>query len=102
MKQQELLSADNEVLYFWDITEKGVHFEYESLGTPGSAFSMDSEIQFTMPISEFHKVYEMFSISTSLDIAEAIHAISGSGRGEAFYDALGTEIEVIDKFVWMN
>lgn len=102
MKQQELISADNEVLYFWDITEKGVHFEYESIGRPGSAFSMDSEIQFTMPISEFHKVYEMFDINTSLDIAQAILEISGSGRGEAFYDALGTEIEVIDKFVWMN
>lgn len=102
MKQQELLSVDNEVLYFWDITEKGVHFEYESAGRPGSAFSMDSEIQFTMPISEFHKVYAMFGIDTSLDIAQAIHEISNSGRGEAFYDALGTEIEVIDKFVWMN
>lgn len=102
MKQQELLNEEHEVLYFWDITEQGVHFEYESVGRPGSAFSMDTEIQFTMPISEFHKVYEMFGIDTSLDIAQAILAISGSGRGEAFYDALGTEIEVIDKFVWMN
>lgn len=100
MKQQELLNEEYEVLYYWDVVEKGVHFEYESFG--GSDGSMDVETQFIMPTSEFHKVYEMFDVDLSLDIAQAIHQISSSGRGEEFSDALGVEIVVVDKFVWMS
>lgn len=100
MNQQELLNAECEVLYYWDVVEKGVHFEYESFA--GSDGGMDVETQFIMPTSEFHKVYELFDIDVSLDIAEAIHKISNSQRGEQLYDALGIEIEVIDKFVFMN
>ena len=100
MKQQELLNEEYEVLYYWDVVEKGVHFEYESFA--GSDGGMDVETQFIMPTSEFHKVYELFDIDASLDIAEAIHKISNSQRGEQLYDALGIEIEVIDKFVSMN
>jgi len=100
MKQQELLGEAYEVLYYWDVVEKGVHFEYESYA--GSGGEMDVETQFIMPISEFHKVYELFDIDIALDIAEAIHLISDSQRGEELYDALGTDIAVVDKFVWMN
>jgi hypothetical protein len=99
MKQEELLNKEFEVLYYWDLVEKGVHFEYESYA--GTAGGMDVETQFIMPTSEFHKVYEIFDIDTALDIAQAIHLISSSERGEELYDALGTEIDVIDKFVWM-
>jgi len=100
MKQQELLGEDYEVLYYWDVVEKGVHFEYESYA--GGDGEMDVETQFIMPTSEFHKVYELFDIDIALDIAEAIHLISDSQRGEELYDALGAEIAVIDKFVFMN
>jgi hypothetical protein len=100
MKQQELLGEDYGVLYYWDVVEKGVHFEFESYA--GDDGGMDVETQFIMPTSEFHKVYELFDIDTSLDIAEAIQLISDSQRGEELYDALGTEIGLVDKFVFMN
>jgi hypothetical protein len=100
MTQQELLNEEYEVLYYWDVVEKGVHFEFESYA--GDDGGMDVETQFIMPTSEFHKVYQLFDIDTSLDIAEAIQLISDSQRGEELYDALGTEIGLVDKFVFMN
>jgi len=100
MTQQELLGEDYGVLYYWDVVEKGVHFEYESYA--GADGGMDVETQFIMPVSEFHKVYQLFDIDASLDIAEAIQLISDSQRGEELYDALGTEIGLVDKFVFMN
>ena len=100
MTQQELLNEEYEVLYYWDVVEKGVHFEYESYA--GADGGMDVETQFIMPVSEFPKVYELFDIDIALDISEAIHLISDSQRGEELYDALGTEIGLVDNFVFMN
>ena len=99
-KQQELLDEEYGVLYYWDEVEKGVHFEFESYASGDGG--MDVETQFIMPTSEFHKVYELFDIDPSLGISQAINLISESQRGEELADALGTEIGLVDKFVWMS
>jgi hypothetical protein len=102
VKQNELLSEDGEVLYYWDVTEKGIHFEFESSGVPGTAFSMDMEVQLVMPESEFPTMKAMFGIAADVDIEDALNEISGTGFAEEFYDALNSTIKVVDKFVWMN
>ncbi len=102
VKQNELLSEDGEVLYYWDVTEKGIHFEFESSGVPGSAFSMDMEVQFVMPESEYPTMKAMFGIEADVDIEDALNEISGTEFAEEFCDALNSTIKVVDKFVWMN
>ncbi len=102
VKQNELLNAEGEVLYYWDITEKGVHFEFESSGVPGTAFSMDMEIQFVLPESEFPKINEMFGIAADVEIEDAINEISGTEFAEELCDAFNSSIKVVDRFVWMN
>jgi hypothetical protein len=102
VKQNELLNEEGEVLYYWDITEKGVHFEFESSGVPGTAFSMDMEIQFVMPESEFPKINVMFGIAADVEIEDAINEISGTEFAEELCDAFNSSIKVVDRFVWMN
>ncbi len=102
VKQNELLNEEGEVLYYWDITEKGIHFEFESSGVPGTAFSMDMEIQFVMPESEFPKINEMFGIAADIEIEDAINEISGTEFAEELCDAFNSSIKVVDRFVWMN
>jgi hypothetical protein len=102
MKQNELLSEEGEVLYYWDVTDKGVHFEFESSGVPGTAFSMDMEVQFVMPESEYLKMKEMFGLDPDLEIGAALDEISGTEFAEELCDDLNSTIKVVDKFVWMN
>ena len=102
VKQNELLSEDGEVLYYWDATDKGVHFEFESSGVPGTAFSMDMEVQLVMPESEYSTMKAMFGIEADVDIEDAINEISGTEFAEEFCDALNSTIKVVDRFVWMN
>jgi hypothetical protein len=102
VKQNELLNEAGEVLYYWDVTDKGVHFEFESSGIPGTAFSMDMEVQFVMPESEYLKMKEMFGIESDVDIEDAINEISGTEFAEELCDALNSTITVVDRFVWMN
>jgi hypothetical protein len=102
VKQNELLNEEGEVLYYWDVTEKGVHFEFESSGVPGTAFSMDMEVQFVMPESEYLKMKEMLGIAPDVDIEDAINEISGTESAEELCDALNSTIAVVDRFVWMN
>jgi hypothetical protein len=102
MSQRELLDEDGELIYYWDLTDVGLHFEIELYGTPGDAFSMDSEVQFTVPESEFAKIYKMFEIDVSTDIGDAIQEISDSGRGTQLWESLEGAINVVDKNVWMS
>ena len=102
MSQSELLDDEGEVIYYWDVTDVGVHFEIETYGIPGSEFSMDTEVQFTVPESEFVKIYELFKLDPADGIASAIQEISDTGRGLELWDALEHEIKVIDKSVWMS
>ena len=102
IKQNVLLSEEGMELYYWDVSEKGVHFEFESSGTPGTAFSMDMEVQFVMPESEYSVMKEMFGIEADLEIEDAINQISGTEFAEEFCDALNSTIKVVDRFVWMN
>lgn len=102
MSQRELLDDEGEVIYYWDVADVGVHFEIEIFGDPGSEFSMDSELQFTVPKSEFPKIYAMFEIDPVNEIDDAIQEISDSGRGLELSQAFEDSIQVMDKFVWMN
>jgi hypothetical protein len=102
VKQNELLNEEGEVLYYWDVTENGVLFEFESSGVPGTAFSMDVEVQFVMPESEYLKVKEMFRIAADVEIEDVLEQVSGTEFAEEFRDALNSTIKVVDRFVWMN
>jgi len=102
MKQNVLLNEEGLELYYWDVSEKGVHFEFESSGVPGTAFSMDMEVQFVLPESEYSVVKEMFGIAADVDIEDAINEISGTEFAEELCDAFNSTIKVIDRHVWMN
>lgn len=102
MKQNVLLSEEGLELYYWDVSEKGIHFEFESSGVPGTAFSMDMEVQFVVPESEFLNLKQLFGIAVDVDIEDAINEISGTERAEELCDAFNSTIKVVDRFVWMN
>lgn len=102
MSQRELLDHEGNLLYYWDVTDGGVHFEIETFATPGSQFSTDSEVQFTVPESEFPKIYAMFKIDPATDIGDAIQEISDSGQGLDLSEAFEDSIEVRNKFVWIS
>ena len=102
MKQNVLLSEEGMELYYWDVTEKGVHFEFESSGVPGTAFSMDMEVQFVMPESEYPVMRAMFGISEDVEIEDALEEISGTEFAEELCDAFNSTIKVVDRHVWMN
>lgn len=102
MSQGELFDDEGEVLYYWDVTDVGVHFEIETYAIPGSEISMDTEVQFTVAESEFGKIYELFKLDPADGIASAIQKISDSGRGLELWDAFEEKIKVIDKSVWMS
>jgi hypothetical protein len=102
MKQNVLVNEEGMELYYWDVSEKGVHFEFESSGVPGTAFSMDMEVQFVLPESEYQTVKEMFGIAADVDIEDAINKISGTEFAEELCDAFNSTIKVIDRHVWMN
>jgi ATP phosphoribosyltransferase len=55
-----------------------------------------------VPGSEFGKIYELFEIDPSTDIADAIQEISDSGRGLQLWEAFEDTIQVVDKHVWMS
>lgn len=101
-KQRELLDDEGKVIYYWDVTDKGVHFEMETHGIAGLDFDMSTEVQFTVPGSEFGKIYELFEIDPSTDIADAIQEISNSGRGLQLWEAFEDTIQVVDKHVWLS
>jgi hypothetical protein len=102
IKQNVLLSEEGMELYYWDVTEKGVHFEFESSGTPGTAFSMDMEVQFVMPESEYSVMKAMFGIAADVEIEDAINQLSGTEFADELCDAFNSTIKVVDRFVWMN
>jgi hypothetical protein len=102
MKQNVLLSEEGIELYYWDVSERGIHFEFESSGVPGTAFSMDMEVQFVVPESEFLNLKQLFGIAADVDIEDAINEISGTERAEELCDAFNSTIKVVDRSVWMN
>jgi hypothetical protein len=102
MKQNVLVNEEGLELYYWNVSVKGVHFEFESSGVPGTAFSMDMEVQFVLPESEYQTVKEMFGIAADVAIEDAINKISGTEFAEELCDAFNSTIKVIDRHVWMN
>lgn len=102
MDHGRLRSASGEILYHWDVNDKGIHFQYEFRPEPDDPIDMDMEVQFIMPHDQYYKVYEQFELDATTPMENAIQMISDSGRGQDLVDALNGSIEVIDKFVWMS
>ena len=99
--QNEFYNTDGELSYFWDVSDKGVNFEFEANGAYGTTFSMDMEIQFMIPESEYQNVKELFNIAADVDIDDAIEQISGSKFADDFCDSLNSTIKVVDRNVWI-
>ena len=102
MTQNAIWDSEGNVLYYWHDHDKGIHFQIEYFADPANSIENDTEVQFILPKSEFIKVYEKFEIDTALDIHQALNAISASGRGEEFCEAIDVSIQVVDRFVWVN
>lgn len=67
----------------------------------GTTFSMDMEIQFMIPESEYQNVKELFNITADVEIEDAIEQISGSEFADDFCDSLNSLIKVVDRNVWI-
>jgi hypothetical protein len=102
VSQEEFYNASGDLLYFWDVGDTGVNFEFESNGAYGTPFSMDMEIQFIIPESEYPKVKELFGIDADVDISDAIEEISGSALADDFCDSLNSDIKVVSRSVWIS
>jgi hypothetical protein len=102
VSQQEFYSDAGDLLYFWDVGDTGVNFEFESNGAYGTPFSMDMEIQFMIPESEYQKVKELFGIDANVDIFDAIEEISGSALADDFCESLNSDIKVVNRSVWIR
>jgi hypothetical protein len=102
MAEKELKDSKGRVLYYWSVVENGIHFSFEVYGVKGTAFSGDSEIIFTMPHSEYHKVYQKYGIDPNVPMDIAIEQISESGRGAELAKDLSGEIERVDQFHWIS
>jgi hypothetical protein len=102
VSQEEFYNAAGDLLYFWDVGDTGVNFEFESNGAYGTPFSMDMEIQFIIPESEYPKVKELFGIDADVDISDAIEEISGSSLADDFCDSLNSDIKVVNRSVWIS
>jgi hypothetical protein len=100
--QNEFYNTDGELSYFWDVSNNGVNFEFEANGAYGTTFSMDMEIQFMIPESEYQIVKELFNIDADVDIFDAIEEISGSALADDFCDSLNSEIKVVNRSVWIS
>jgi len=102
MKRDALRTSSGRVLYYWAIKEDGVHFEYQSRGSANSPLSMDVETKFTLPVSEYPKLYADFGIQATVSIRDALEQINVARRGRELDDAFGNSIAIVDEFVWMN
>lgn len=102
MRKDALRMKSGRVLYYWTIEDDGVHFTYETRASDDSPLAMDVETKFTMPTSDYQRLYAEFGIEPSVSIREALEEITNSGRGRKLDDAFGNSIAIVDKFVWMN
>ena len=102
MNKGTLRNANGEPLYYWSVNDKGIHFQFEFRPESDDPSDADMEVQFIMPHSEYYKVYEQFEIDATTPMENAIAIISDSGRGDQLVEALNEQIEVEDKFLWMN
>ena len=102
MAEKQLKDSKGRVLYYWSVVDKGIHFNFEVYGKKGTAFSGDSEIIFTMPHSEYHKIYEKYAIDPNVPMDVAIEQISNSGRGAELAEDLSGDIARVDQFHWIS
>ena len=100
MGEGVLKNAEGEPIYYWDTVENGIRFQfeyYERFNGEG-----DFESIFTIPHSEYHKIYAKYKIDPSVPIEVAITQISDSGRGAKFKQDLLTGFEWVDSFSWLS
>ena len=100
MTQNVLKDAEGNPLYYWNTVENGIHFEFEYYARTKD--EGDFETSFTMPHSEYYKVYAKYGIDQSVPMEDAIAQISESGRGAELQDDLIDNIERVDKFSWIS
>lgn len=100
MSEGVLRNAEGDSIYNWNTVENGIQFQFEYYeGFKGEG---DFESIFTIPHSEYHKLYSKYKIDPSVPIEVAINQISGSGRGDEFKDDLLTGLEWVDSFSWLS
>lgn len=100
MTENVLKDSEGRPLYYWNAVDNGIRFEFEYYAR--DADEGDLEISFTMPRSEYHKVYEKYEIAESVPMEEAIAQISDSGRGAQLQKDLMESIERVDPFSWLS
>ena len=100
MSESVLRNAEGDPIYYWRTVENGIEFQfeyYERFKGEG-----DFESIFTIPHSEYHKIYTKYEIDPSVPIEDAITQISDSGRGAEFKQDLLTVFEWVDSFSWLS
>ena len=100
MSESVLRNAEGDPIYYWRTVENGIEFQfeyYERFKGEG-----DFESIFTIPHSEYHKIYTKYEIDPSVPIEDAITLISDSGRGAEFKQDLLTVFEWVDSFSWLS
>ena len=100
MSEGVLRNAEGDPIYYWSTVENGIQFQfeyYERFKGEG-----DFESIFTIPHSEYYKIYAKYKIDPSVPIEVAITQISDSGRGAEFKQDLLTVFQWVDSFSWLS
>ena len=100
MSEGVLKNAEGDPIYYWNTVENGIQFQfeyYERFKGEG-----DFESIFTIPHSEYHKIYAKYKIDPNVPIEVAITQISDSGRGDEFKHDLLTDFQWVDSFSWLS
>jgi hypothetical protein len=101
MTQQHTIRDANGVpIYYWREIASGINFEFEYFAELDTTFTEDLEVKFTMPTSEFIKIYKRFGIDLKVPMPELIQYLSDTGKGEELVDELLENIEQTDRFSW--
>jgi len=101
MTQQHIIrDASGVPIYYWHVIASGIRFEFEYFAEPNTIFDEDLEVKFTMPASEFTKIYKKFGIDPKVPMPELIQYLSDTGKGEELVEELLGNIEQTDRFSW--
>ena len=100
MSEGVLRNAEGEPIYYWDTVENGIRFQFEYY----QRFKGEGDFEsiFTIPHSEYYKIYAKYKIDPSVPIEVAITQISDSGRGAKFKQDLLTKFQWVDSFSWLS
>jgi hypothetical protein len=101
MGQQHIIrDAAGVPIYYWQVIDSGIRFNFEYFAEPDTIFNEDLEVIFTMPTSEFIKIYKKFGIDLKVPMPELIQYLSDTGKGEELVEELVENIKQTDRFTW--